>query len=111
MVNWHFYVFLPKINNIYPGRTVENPVNEYSLKPVDLHANNIKIQLCNCRSVGLCQPTDQEQLTLAEKMNGPGPSCFSKEVDIQNILQELSPGPQSNVKKIVKRKTGGYMMF
>lgn len=38
---------------------------------------------------------------------GQGPDALQKR-RIFNALQEMSPGPQSNVRKTVKRKTGGY---
>lgn len=52
--------------------------------------------------------TDREQLTVIEVPQNQTPTCSSKELDIQNVLQELSPVPQSNTRKTVKRKTGGY---
>lgn len=54
------------------------------------------------------QRNNKEVQTPWVEINEPGPSCSSKIDNIQDILQELSPVPQSNVRKTSKRKTVSY---
>lgn len=99
------HLFLPSLTTDVAEAVVskdENPVNEELENPEEHQTNDREIQ------PSTKEHTDQEQLSFTEEINEPGPSCSSKEVDIQNVLQELSPVPQSNVRKTVKRKTGGY---
>lgn len=93
------HLFLPSLTTDVPEA---DPVNEHLENPQQPQANNTETQ------APILEPANQEQLTFTEEINVRGPASDVKEVDIQNILKELSPVPQSNVRKTVERKTGGY---
>lgn len=95
------HLFLPSLTTDVPEAVPEALTgNLENMQAMQTNTTEIK--------AATVESTEQDQLTLTQLSQDQEPTCSSKNVDFQNILQELSPVPHSNIRKTSKRKTGGY---
>lgn len=98
------HVFLPSLTTDVPMPVPAAEGNESLNEDVDgmQETNNTETQTPTTSG-----PTDADLVNATEPFN-QACAATSTNDDIENILEHLSPVPQSNVRKTAKRKTGGY---
>lgn len=107
---------LPLNRNIFPEHmflpslTTDVPENAPPIPEVDNDAEEPGSS--EMQTHGISETTSEAAIISAEtskaQPNDQVPRTSPREDNIEDILKELSPPPKCNVRKTVKRKTGGY---